>query len=261
MNWTEIGMGCIKAALNALQEIKEIKALNKEINIQTNADIVSHKAIINYLRKNKACCNVYSEEEKKVIRIDKGDANTIFVIDPLDNTLFFLRGEANFCSVALMIIIGGSPKYSFIGDISNHNIYHCNEKLAYKNNEKISVPNVVQGRNIILGWAPYKLRIERLFGNLTELSEDKYYLYNFGGQLQAVKIIDGSYDAYLEVRGEKLNEFCAAVIVQRAGGIVSTLQGKPLEWNPTKKQTLIIARNKGIHKEILNKFRSKNYEN
>ncbi len=260
MNWTEIGIGCINAAITALKEMKEVKALNQEINVQTTADLRSNNAIISYLKKSKVKCNIYSEEEKEILKINGGDNKTIFVIDPLDNTLFFLRGEITFCSVALMILIDGTPKYSFVGDISNGNIYHCDEKSAYKNKEKIEVPTVVPGRSIILGWAPYKLRIERLFSNLTDLSEDKYYLYNFGGQLQAVKILDCSYDAYLEVRGETLNEFCAAVIVQRAGGVVSTLQGKPIVWDQTKKQTLIIARNKEIYEDILEKFKNKNYE-
>ncbi len=260
MDWTNIGIGCIKAAITELKEIKKVKPLNSEVNIQTNADLVSNKAILNFLKNKKVKCDVFYEEERGALQVNGGNANTVFVIDPIDNTLFFLRGEITFCSVALMIIIDGLPKYSFVGDISNDNIYYCDEKSAYKNKEKIKVPNTVQGRSIILGWAPYKMRIERLFSNLTDLSEEKYYLYNFGGQLQAVKIVDGSYDAYIEVRGETLNEFCAAVIVQKAGGVVSTLQGKPIDWNPTKKQTLIIARNKEIHEDILNRFKNKNYE-
>lgn len=260
MNWRDIGIGCIQAAFKVLHKIKDVKALNKEINIQTNADIASHNAIHDYLTENRIKCNIYSEENEDLIEVNDGGKNIVFVIDPIDNSLFFLRGEISFCSVALMIIINGSPKYSFVGDISNGDIYYCDEKSAYKNKERITVSNSVQGRYVILGWAPYKMRIERLFSNLTDLSDEKYYLYNFGGQLQTVKIATGNYDAYVEVRGETLNEFCAAVIVQRAGGAVSTLQGKPIDWNPTKKQTLIVARNKEVHKDILHKFKNKDYE-
>lgn len=261
MNWTEVGMGCIKAALDSLKEIEEVKALNKEINIQTNADIASHKAIISHLKENKIKCNVYSEEEKELIKINGGDAKTVFIVDPIDNTHLLLRGEISFCSVALMIIINGSPEFSLIGDLSNGNIYHCDEKYVYKNNVKINLKKKVEGRGVILGWAPYKMRMERLFNNLTDLSEKKYYIYNFGGQLQTAKIIDGTYDAYIEVRAETLNEFCAALIVKRAGGIISTLQGKPIEWNPNRKQTLIVARNKEVYNDILAKFKNKDYEN
>lgn len=260
MDWKTVGIGCIKAAIKALKELKEVKALNDDINIQTNADLVSHQAIINFLKKRKVKCNVFSEEEKIPLEINGGNKEIIFVADPIDNTQLYLRGEISFCSVALMILIGGRPEYSFVGDISNGNIYHCNGKYAYCNDKPIRVPARVQGRNIILGWAPYQLRMERLFENLKGLTKGDYYLYNFGGQLQTVKIAIGSYDAYLEVRGETLNEFCAAVIVERAGGVVSTLQGKPVEWDPKKRQTLLVSRNNQVHQEILSQFKDKNYE-
>lgn len=261
MNWINIGIGCIKAAITKLKEIKEVKALNSKINIQTTADLASNKAIINFLKNNKVKCNIYSEEEENILKINGGNNKIIFVIDPIDNTHLYLRGEVSFCSVALMILINGVPEYSFVGDIFNGDIYCCDTRFAYKNGEKIKIPEKVQGRNIILGWAPYKLRIERLFGNLSDLTEDKYYLYNFGGQLQAAKIATGNYDAYVEVRAETLNEFCAAVIVERAGGIVSTAKGEKIVYEPKKKQTLIIARTKKIYNDLLNRLKDKDYEN
>jgi len=261
MNWINVGIGCIESAIKELKEIKEVKALNSEINIQTNADLVSNKAIINFLKDNKIKCNVFSEEEKGALKINGGNERIIFVVDPIDNTHLYLRGEISFCSVALMILVNGVPEYSFVGDISNEDIYYCDKSFAYKNEKRIRISSKIQGRNIILGWAPYKLRIERLFGNLSDLTEDNYYLYNFGGQLQAVKIATGNYDAYVEIRAETLNEFCGAVIVERSGGIVSTAKGEKIIYEPKKKQTLIIARNKKIYNAILNKLKDKNYEN
>ena len=80
MTWTKIGIDCIKVAIDSLKGIEEVKALNNDINVQTNADIISHKAIINYLKKNKIKCNVYSEEEKELIKINGGDDNIIFIL-------------------------------------------------------------------------------------------------------------------------------------------------------------------------------------
>lgn len=261
MEWKNIGIECIKTAIKEIRKIKEVKALNSEINIQTNADLVSNKTIINFLKDKKVGCNLFSEENKNMLKINGGNDRIVFVIDPIDNTHLYLRGELSFCSVALMILVNDFPRYSFVGDISNGDIYYCDDNFAYKNGQKIRVPSEIQGRNIILGWAPYKLRIERLFGNLSDLTKGNYYLYNFGGQLQTVKIATGNYDAYVEVRAETLNEFCGAAIVERAGGIVSTAKGKKIVYEPNKKQTLIIARNKKIHNDILNRLKDKDYEN
>jgi fructose-1,6-bisphosphatase/inositol monophosphatase family enzyme len=260
MDWIKIGQECVTSAIKVLRELKEVKAFNNEINVQTNADIKSHNTIKEILTKSGASCNLVSEEDEKTIKINGGNNKVQIIIDPIDYTHLFLRGELSFCSIGLMILIDGFPKYSFIGDISNNDIFHCDEKYSYKNNQKIKVPTKIQGKNIILGWAPYKLRAKRFVDALADLTDGDYFIYNFGGMLQAAKIADGKYDAYMEVRASSLHEFAAAPIVERAGGIISTLQGKPIEWNPSKKQTLLISRNKKIHKDILDQFKDKDYE-
>ena len=45
MDWIEIGKECVTSAIKVLREIKEVKAFNNKINIQTNADIASHNKI------------------------------------------------------------------------------------------------------------------------------------------------------------------------------------------------------------------------
>ena len=260
MDWIQIGKGCINTAIESLSSIKKVKALNNNINVQTNADIQSHNSIIDYLHKCNVRCDVYSEEKKQVIKINGGNKKVIFIIDPLDNTHLYLRGESSFCSVALMILINNEPVYAFVGDIGNHSTYYCDNIHAYLNGKHIFVPKKVQGRKIILGWAPYKLRSELFFKSLMDISEKEYYIYNFGGQLQTAKIATGNYDAYVEVRPEAINEFCAALIVQRAGGHVSTLKGEKIIYKPGRKQTLIVARTKDIHQTILKQFRGTQYQ-
>ena len=260
MNWKNIGFDCIKKAVSALDKLPQVKVLKDKINVQTNADIVSHNALIGCLKTHKVSCNIFSEEDKNVIKINGGDRNVIIILDPIDNTHLYLRGEKSFCSVAMMVIINNKPAYSFVGDIVTGEIYHCDQNKAYKNNKVIKVPSKVPGRRIIIGWAPHKMRLERLYKCLGPLTSQDYYLYNFGGQLQAVKIATGNYDAYVEVRAETLNEFCAALIVDRAGGYVTTLQGNPISYDPRKKQTLLISRKKEIHKKLLGQFIGKDYE-
>ena len=260
MNWKNIGFDALRKAISALNKLPQVKVLNNKINIQTNADLASHDALIASLHTNRVQGEVFSEEAEKVIKINGGDPNTLIVLDPLDNTHLYLRGEKAFCSVAMMVIRNHQPIYSFVGDIVSGDIYHCDEKKSYKNNKLLSIPTKVPGRKIILGWAPYQLRLERLYQCLGPLTSRDYYLYNFGGQLQAVKIASGSYDAYVEVRAETINEFCAALIVERAGGYVTTIQGKPVSYHPHQKQTLLISRTKKIHQQLLQQFVGKDYE-
>ncbi len=259
MNWAEIGKDCVNAAITELRKLKTVKAFNNELNIKTNADIISNNKIKQILTKSGVSCNLVSEEDEEVIKINGGNDKVKVVVDPVDYTHFFFRGELSFCSVGLMVLIGGFPRYSFVGSISNNDIYHCDEKSAYKNGKNIVVPQKIQGKNIIIGYAPYKLRATRFINALADLTDGNYFIYNFGGLLQAAKIAEGRYDAYLEVRAESLHEFAAAPIVERAGGIISTLAGTPIEWNPKKKQTLLISRNRQIHMDILRQFKGKKF--
>ncbi|MDP3639800.1 MAG: inositol monophosphatase family protein [Nanoarchaeota archaeon] len=255
INWEAIGRKGVTSAIKVLRELKEVKAFNNELNIKTDADIISNNKIKEILTKSGASCDFVSEEDEEIIKINGGNKKVQVVVDPVDYTHFFLRGELSFCSVALMVLIDGFPKYSFVGSIANNDMYHCDEKSAYKNNQKITVPIKIQGKNIIVGYAPYKFRAKKFVDGLADLTEGNYFIYNFGGQLHAAKIADGIYDALIEVRDESLHEFAGAVIAERAGGVISTLEGKPIDWNPSKKQTLLIARNKKIKKDILNQFK------
>jgi fructose-1,6-bisphosphatase/inositol monophosphatase family enzyme len=65
--------------------------------------------------------------------------------------------------------------------------------------------------------------------------------------LQAAKIADGRYDAWLEVKAASQYEMAGALIAIRAGAICSTLKGLLLEWVFGKKQTVLVSRNEKIH--------------
>ena len=61
MNWKKIGFDCIKKAVSELNKLSQVKVLKDEINVQTNADIVSHNALIDCLKTHKVSCNIFSE--------------------------------------------------------------------------------------------------------------------------------------------------------------------------------------------------------
>ncbi len=254
MDWTKIGLGCVKAGMDAVKNVKSIKATDPKLNIQTNADIASHEAILAYLKSQGVNCNLYSEESDEVIPLNEGDEDVTVILDPIDNTYMFYHDEVFFSSVAMMILIKGEPHYSFIGDLATGDVYHCDPNAAYKNGAEIRIGGKRDGRGIILAWAPYSPRIEE-FDKLRGLANKDYLLFNYGGQLQAVKILTGNYDAYLEVIPEVITEFCAAVIVKRAGGFVSTLEGEDLSFVPTTKQTLIIARDEKVYNDIMEEIK------
>jgi fructose-1,6-bisphosphatase/inositol monophosphatase family enzyme len=253
-NWIEIGREAVKSAIKILAKFKNVEVLKKGINVQTSADISSHNTIVNFLKEKNISCTIHSEESESLIKVGENPDDFLVIIDPLDCTQMFLRGEHFLCSVAMMVL---DKDYnlicSIVGDISNGKIYSCDNSYAYLDDKQITISPKMTDRKLILGWAPYELRLRRLYDCFIDLTKEEYYLYNYGGQLQTVKIINGVYDVYVEVRPETLNEMCGAVIVQKAGGYVSTTKGEKLILKPNILQTLIVARDKETHSEILNK--------
>ena len=101
MNWTPIGVKCIRQSLKALKNIKRVEIVKDQVNVQTNADVIANDTIIKSLKHEKISGSIHSEEEKETIILGTGDKKINIILDPLDNTHLYLRGEKSFCSVAM----------------------------------------------------------------------------------------------------------------------------------------------------------------
>lgn len=255
MDWTKIGRNCIQEALTALRGVKTVKVLDDGINPHTDADLMSHVAMVASLRESGMSCELISEEYGQIIPINGGGPVKV-MIDPIDETAFFMRGELSFCSVGMFVIENGVPAYSFVGDLLTGDIYHCHQKQSFKNDTPITIPGKMPGKFILAGWAPYSPRIEVFYEKILKLPKQEYTMLNFGQMLQAAKITAGGYDACFEILPAKLQEFAGAIIAWRAGGELSTMEGKPIVWEPGIKQTMLVSRSKELHKNLLEAFNS-----
>ncbi|MCX6758252.1 MAG: hypothetical protein NTX14_00920, partial [Candidatus Nealsonbacteria bacterium] len=131
-DWTKIGKSCVRAAMDELRMLTDVTALNNERNIKTSADMAAHNAVIAALEKSGVSCVLHSEEAADPIAINGGSGEVHVMLDPVDGSVFFLRGELSFCAVGILVLIGGKPGFAFVGDIAAGDIYHCDKKGAYK---------------------------------------------------------------------------------------------------------------------------------
>jgi len=253
MDWEAAGKNCLQKAFEALRDVKTIKVLDDGINPHTDADLMSHVAMAASLRDSGLSCELISEEYGQVIPINGGGSVKV-MIDPIDETAFFMRGELSFSSVGMFVVENGMPTYSFVGDLSNGDIYHCDQKQAYKNGVPVTVPGKMPGKYILAGWAPYSPRIEVFYEKILRLPKQEYTMLNFGQMLQAAKITGGGYDACFEILPAKLQEFAGAIVAWRAGGQLTTMEGKPIVWDPGIRQTMLVSRDKDLHQKLLTAF-------
>jgi fructose-1,6-bisphosphatase/inositol monophosphatase family enzyme len=255
MNWETAGIKCVKEALEKLNGVRATKTFDNSVNPHTDADLVSHNALVLALEKSGLACDLVSEEFNQTIKIN-GGSDVRVLVDPIDGTLHFTHKELFFCAVGMIVIQNGKPLYSFVGDIATGDVYHADSERAYKNGKSVLIPPRGVGKPIITGWAAGGPRVAEFYAKFTKLPPNEYVMFNFGQMLQAAKMTDGCYDACYEILPAKMQEFAGAIIAWRAGAELSTLEGKPIVWDQNLRQTMLVSRDKELHQKLLNAFNS-----
>lgn len=251
MNLISLGKKCIKASLKVLDKssakVVKLKGLTK--NIQITADLEAEKAIIDILKKSGKDFLVISEEGEP-IKLGKNPEIEVY-IDPLDGSSYFLVGNKRLCCSSLMFVKRGKVLASFVGDLITGDIYHCDEKFAYYNGKKIPLFLKKKGeRYMVASYAIKGKRIKEELPKLADLADEKILVLNNSGPLDQAMIITGQYDAVADFLPIGLWDYCGSAIAEKAGAILTKRDGSPFEYRNIK-QAAITARNKEIHKMIL----------
>ena len=261
MDWVDIGHKCINNAFKVLHGARinvldgKTADAHASINVHTTADLDSQDAILKILKEEGIACCVVAEQDNGEIFLN-GGGETQVIIDPIDNSVLFARGEISFCAVGMFVLEDNFPVCSFVGDIATGDIYYCDKNRAYKNRKAITIPLKTIGKPILAGWAPYDPRMKKFYEKFSKLPQREYLMFNYGQMLQAAKITQGCYDACFEILPAKLQEFAGAIIAWRAGGTLTTMEGNPIVWDGNVRQTMLVSRNKELHQKLLTAFNS-----
>lgn len=253
MDLITLGKQCVKEAMNVLDktsaEIVQFKGATK--NVQITADLAAEKAIINVLKKSGQDFLVVSEERENPIKIGPNPEIEVY-IDPLDGSSYFLVGNKRLCSTALMFVKEGKVLASFVGDLITGDIYHCDERSAYFNNQKIIFTTEKKGeRYMVATYAMKGTRIKDELPKLGGLAQEKIIVFNNSGPLEHAFVTTGQFDAVVDLLPLHLWDYCGMAIAQKAGAIITTAGGTPVRYENIK-QTGITARNPEIHQMLLN---------
>lgn len=252
MEWKDIGLKCIKEAIKAIEAADNSVMIDRD-NILTKADIASQNAILKVINDSGKDCLFYSEELEKPKQFGK-DRSVEVAVDPLDGSMDFLKGIRYFSGVGIILLKNRKPIYSFVGRLSDNNIFHCDEERAYLNGKPIKCGTEVRGKPYVCMWAPQKKILAELFPKLLKLKESEY-IYNNGGMFHCCDMILGHYDSVGELDPCSFHELAGAFIAERAGAVLSGFDGKPINYDPRIKQAYVISRNNELHEKVLGCFR------
>lgn len=221
--------------------------INNRDNIQTRADIISQENIISALKKHKISCKLYSEELNEPLLIGNGQYEII--LDPLDGSFMFLHGIQAFTSIAMTVLENRNVKYVFVQSIDNKNLYHCDLNGAYLNGEKLKCRlDDAEEPYLITGFTAKKKKLGYISA-LEKLSSNFYFIDD-GGPLFSAMVASNKIDATIEFSPVSFNELAGAIIAQKAGALVETIDGNPITIDPLIRQTLVVARSEKLLKDL-----------
>ncbi len=213
----------------------------------TEVDVAVEKAIYQHISAQFPEHGFYGEEggQKQM------DSDFIWLIDPIDGTKAFVRGRPLFsCQIALMyrgeIILGVSTAPCFNG---GERIYALKGQGAFLEGKRISVSEINTLSQAVFS-----------SGNLKRLTQDSEKWARYGelvGQVNSIRgfgdflqyhfLATGKVDLIVESDVNILDIAALSIIVNEAGGKMTTLDGSPIDLSVST----ILAATPSLHSQAL----------
>lgn len=218
-----------------------------KIDLVTEADLASERAIVDHLRRHSET-PILAEESGPDSSIDPD--GPLWIVDPLDGTTNFAHGFPYF---------GISIAYS-VAQTSRVGVIYCpladelfcagREMGAWLNGRAIRVSERRQLIESLVGTGfPYAIRenLEVVLTQLGKVLPEVRDLRRAGAAaVDLAYLACGRLDGFWEIDLKPWDTAAGQLLVEEAGGMVSTLHGEM--WNPWRKE--ILASNGSIHGQL-----------
>ncbi|MDR3417775.1 MAG: inositol monophosphatase family protein [Nevskia sp.] len=253
----------LKAALEAAEAaaglIRKAYRSNFEVRFKADAtpvtevDVAAEEAIKKVLKSHFPGHGFYGEELGR----ETGDAEHLWLIDPIDGTKAFVRGYPLFSvQIALMLhgelVLGVSSAPCWNGGSGEvawaergHGAWLGGERLHVADTNEIGRATLSTGNVARLArsdaWARFGALVPRL-----------HRIRGYGDFLHYHWLAAGKLDAVVESDVNILDIAACSVIVREAGGRFTDLQGAPLGLDTT---SVLAAATPALHKQLLDELR------
>jgi myo-inositol-1(or 4)-monophosphatase len=209
----------------------------------TEADLAVNKFLCDRLTAARPAYGWLSEENTddpaRLLRRE------VFVIDPIDGTVAFLKNRPHF-TICAAIVVEGRPCCGVVYNPISEELYSARTGAgAHRNGEAIHV-----GRREALADCA-------MLGDRTQLTQAPFppmHVQNRNSvAYRVVLVADGSADASVSLTAKRDWDLAAAdVILHEAGGCLTDTSGAVLVYNrPVTRQSSLVAANPELHTEIV----------
>ena len=174
-------------------------------------------------------------------RHDDLRAEAVFVIDPIDGTMNFVRGFHHSC-ISIAFLRQGAPTAAAIYNPYVDEMFTAvRGEGAFLNGRRLHVETLpLEDTLICFGSAPYNTELTRPTFALAELA------YRTGldirrqgtASLDLCSVAAGRAGAYYELSLSLWDYAAGALIVSEAGGVITKIDGSPVAWDGSKSSVL-----------------------
>lgn len=218
------------------------------IDLVTEADLLCEKLFIDEIKKNFPTHSILSEE----CGLIAGDNTHLWIIDPIDGTTNYARNLPFFC-VSVGFAYQQEIQFGFVYAPLLHSFF-CAEKGkgAFLNDDAIHVSDTRELKDSFLTTGfPYNIRESKSFDNMslfTHFSKNSLAVRRLGSAaIDLCYVANGIFDGYWEINLHPWDFAAGKVILEEAGGIISTFSNQELAIEDSE----ILATNKKLHSAML----------
>jgi myo-inositol-1(or 4)-monophosphatase len=239
-----------RAGTSLLRMLGRVRNIRKKgpIDLVTEADLRAERIILEAIRNNFPGDNILSEEAGT--RNASASART-WIIDPLDGTTNFAHGFP-FFAVSIALQLEHEPVLGVVYIPSSKELFKASRgQGAFLNKRPIRVSKTAGIVDALLGTGfPYYVheqaqRLVPLFGRMIVAAQG--VRRPGAASIDLAYLAAGRFDGFWEEGLKPWDTAAAIVLVEEAGGVVSTFDGSP--YSPY--ENTIVAANPAIHPEML----------
>src|ERR671939_114277 len=192
----------------------------------TQVDQAAEEAIIDIVRKSYPEHGFVAEESGTA----NGDAEHVWIIDPLDGTTNFIHGFPQYC-VSIGIKSRGALAHAVIYDPVKNELFTASKgRGAFLNDRRIRVSALTRFGDALVGTGfPFKevTRLELYTRQLQTMMKSCAGVRRAGAAaLDLAYVACGRLDAFWELGLAPWDMAAGALLIQEAGGLVGDLKGE-----------------------------------
>jgi len=231
----------------------EFKDDNTEI---TETDLAINDLVLKKIREHYPEHNLLAEEESDMQR----KTDFVWVCDPIDGTLAFARGIPT-STFSLALTRNGESILGVVYDPFMDRLYYAEKgKGAYLNDKKINVSKqnkLSESMITLISWKNAPFRVEGLY---PKLIKQGVHILDFGSAVyDGCLVASGKFEALIFPQKKPHDSVALKIIIEEAGGKVTSLFGKDQKYNG--EISGLLASNGLIHEELVSLIKSELEQN